>query len=112
MEALKEITVWKGIEYAQPNHIYLMEGDKAYAYIKFGKGPAHYFKQPLRLDKRGRKFERASIKLFKAPKVESARIEVKGSKDNVYYVDPETSTCTCPGFTFRGNCKHLSVLQK
>ena len=34
-------------------------------------------------------------------------IEVKGSKGNVYLVDTEKNTCTCPGFTYRGYCKHV-----
>jgi uncharacterized Zn finger protein len=30
---------------------------------------------------------------------------VEGSKGNVYEV--RGSTCTCPGYTFRGSCKHV-----
>ena len=44
----------------------------------------------------------------------SDRIEkkVQGSKGNEYTVVKEygKSTCTCPGFTFRGQCKHLLEL--
>jgi hypothetical protein len=106
MEALKEITVWKDITH-QPNHIYLMEGDKMHAYIKWGQGKPEYFKNPIRIDKRGRKFVKADVKLFDIPKQESSLVEVKGSKGNSYWVDPEAQTCTCPGFTFRGTCKHI-----
>ena len=40
---------------------------------------------------------------------------VKGSKDNVYDVElhPRGFTCDCPGFNFRGRCKHsLQVLKQ
>ena len=32
-------------------------------------------------------------------------IVVKGSKGNTYTI--EDGKCSCPGFTFRGNCKHV-----
>ena len=35
------------------------------------------------------------------------KIEVKGSKDNVYVVDTELMTCTCPRFQF--HCKNFEV---
>jgi len=106
MEALREVTVWEGVA-KQPNHIYLMDGSKAVAYIPWGEGKPFYFKSGLALDKRGRKFVAADKKLFKEHKDESTRVAVTGSKGQVYYVDPEAKTCTCPGFTYRGACKHL-----
>ena len=106
MQALREITVWAGD--VQPNHVYLMDGDKAVAYLKFHSGQPLYFKTPIRLDKRGRKFEKADeMDFLFGDKSEPTTIEVQGSKGAVYYVDPETKTCTCPGFQFRGKCKHV-----
>jgi hypothetical protein len=110
MEAIREVTEWKGVK-RQPNHTYLMDGDKAVAYIKWHEGEPEYFKTPLRLDKRYRKFVKADMNLFKV-KVKSQLIEVQGSKGNVYSVDPEARTCTCPGFTFRGACKHIAEVLK
>lgn len=107
MEAVREVTVWKGCD-TQPNHIYLMDGSKAVAYIPWGEGKPFYFKSPIGIDKRGRKFVPADTKLFKKVKHESTKIRVAGSKGQVYYVDPEAHTCTCPGFTFRGACKHVA----
>ena len=110
MEALKEVTVWE-VEYRQPNHTYLMDGDKAVAYIRWHEGEPEYFKTPQKLDKRYRKFEKADIGLFEVKEAKDPVIlEVPGSKGATYYVNTETGTCTCPGFTFRGACKHTKEL--
>ena len=108
MQALREITVWEGN--VQPNHVYLMDGDKAVAYIKAGSDQPFYFTNPMRIDKRGRKFEKLDTNPFEKS-VESTTIEVQGSKGNVYYVDPVAKSCTCSGFMYRGNCRHLKDLQ-
>ena len=110
MEAVREVTVWD-VEYRQPNHIYLLDGDRIKAYIKWGEGPVEWLSGKAKLDKRYRKFEKADISLFDVKEQKSAIIEVKGSKGNSYFVDPEAGTCTCPGFTFRGTCKHTKELE-
>jgi hypothetical protein len=105
MEAVREITDWE-----TPNHIYLLDGTKLVAYIKQGTVEPFYFKNPIKgFDKRGRKFEAADKNLFEAS-ASTNLIEVQGSKGAVYYVDPELHSCTCPGYTFRGKCKHTDVL--
>ena len=111
MEALKEVTVWE-VEYRQPNHTYLIDGDKAVAYIRWHEGKPEFFKTPQKLDKRYRKFEKADISLFEVEdRKDPVILEVPGSKGAVYYVNTETGTCTCPGFTFRGACKHTKELE-
>jgi hypothetical protein len=102
MEALRETT--GGLF---PAHTYLLDGTTLVAYIKRGETTPFYFSKGIKgFDKRGRKFEKADAKLFKVqPK--SDLIAVEGSKGKTYYVDPEAKTCTCPGFTFRGACKHV-----
>ena len=107
MLAVKEVTKWEGD--IQANHTYLLDGDKMVAYIKFGKGKPFYFKKPIQIDKRGRKFEELKKNPFTV-EVKSELIEVIGSKGNKYFVDPEAKTCTCSGFTFRGTCKHIKDL--
>ena len=104
MQALLETTDWgKGIV---SNHTYLLDGNKLVAYIKQNDTKPFYFKTPIKgFDKRGRKFVEVKPNPFKT--VRSTTVEVKGSKGQSYFVDPEARTCTCPGYTFRGTCKHL-----
>jgi hypothetical protein len=102
MEALRETT---GGQF--PSHIYLLDGNKLVSYIKSGESEPFYFKNPIKgFDKRGRKFATVTPNPFKV-KAQSNLITVKGSNGNEYTIDPEEKTCTCPGFTFRGACKHV-----
>jgi hypothetical protein len=104
MEALRETT--GGLF---PAHTYLLDGTTLVAYIKKGETTPFYFKAGIKgFDKRGRKFERADSTQFKQLKKESNVITVQGSKGQTYFVDRDQATCTCPGFTFRGSCKHLA----
>lgn len=105
MKAYKEITDW-----ATPNHTYLLDGNNLVAYIIDGTTDPFYFKNPIKgFDKRGRKF----IELDDNPfimTVSSTLREVKGSKGSSYFVNDVEGTCTCPGFTYRGKCKHMETL--
>lgn len=101
MEAIQEVG----------GHTYLVDGTKLLAYVKNGSIKAEYFSQPLRFDRRGRKFVRVQSEMFKKPKTDT-RVQVQGSKGSVYYVDLAEQTCTCPGFTYHGNCKHLKSVNE
>ncbi len=91
-----------------PAHTYLLDGTTLVAYIKRGETTPFYFKNGIKgFDKRGRKFATVTPNPFKV-KTQSNLITVKGSNGKEYTVDPEAKTCTCPGFTFRGSCKHLA----
>jgi predicted nucleic acid-binding Zn finger protein len=37
--------------------------------------------------------------------------EVLGSKGAKYIVNLDDNTCTCPGYTYRGDCKHIKELE-
>lgn len=104
MEALKEVTVWSTD--FQPNHTYLLKGDYVLAYLRDHKGPP-IWGTPMRFYRRGRKFVKADINLFGPVQTESKLIEFTGSTGGTYYVNPEEKTCACPGFQFRGKCKHV-----
>lgn len=108
MQALLETTVWDG---SYPNHTYLLDGDKLVAYIRAGTNEPYYFKSPIKgFDRRGRKFEKLTVNPFEVVPVEAGLITITGSKGNVYTVNPIEHTCTCPGFQFRGDCKHVKEL--
>jgi hypothetical protein len=105
MQALLETTDWP-----HPNHTYLLDGNNLVAYIKRGETVPFYFKNPIKgFDKRGRKFQEVKKNPFNVT-TKTSLIEVKGSKGNSYFVDADTKTCTCPGYTFRGTCKHITEL--
>ena len=108
MEAVVETTVWNDSNLA--NHTYLLDGTKMVAYIKVGSTTPFYFKNPITIDKRGRKFAPVKPNPFKAVKEKSTIIKVSGSKGNIYSIDIVDKTCNCPGYTFRGTCKHIKEL--
>lgn len=105
MQVVQEVTQWDA-EIRQPNHIYLLEGTRALAYIPFSEGKAIWFSVPIQFDKRGRKFTKLKKNPF-GTKPSKNLIEVAGSKGNTYFVDPAEKTCTCPGYQYRSHCKHL-----
>lgn len=112
-QAFKEITVWDDGA-TTVNHTYLFNGDKAVAYIRYGTSEPFWFKSPMRIDKRGRKFEQVSSDLFNLSVnwiTPSNTKEVEGSKGQKYIINLDENTCTCPGFTFRGACKHVKELE-
>jgi len=115
MEAVRETTVWSGVDYRQPNHDYLLDGDRVVAYRPWGTGEVIPCSGKLKIDRRGRKFEKLDPNPFESlqhPKREEPVVlEVPGSKGNSYFVNVEAKTCTCPGFTFRGSCKHTKELE-
>jgi len=107
MEAVVETTVWNDSNLA--NHTYLLDGTKMVAYIKVGSTTPVYFKNPITIDKRGRKFVPLKSNPFKV-KEKATVIKVSGSKGQVYSIDIEEKSCSCPGFQFRATCKHLQLL--
>ena len=109
MQALRETTVWAG---NAVNHTYLLDGNNLVAYIRAGTNSPYYFKSPIKgFDKRARKFELVTPNPFDVPVLASHLITVEGSKGQVYTVDTIEGTCTCPGYTFRGACKHVKELE-
>jgi hypothetical protein len=61
LTVLKEVTEWN-VDYRQPNHTYLMSGEKVLGYQKWHQGPPIYYATRQRLDKRRRQFEKIALK--------------------------------------------------
>jgi hypothetical protein len=60
MEVIKEVTEWN-VDFRQPNHVYLMDGERAVAYQKCGEGEPVYFTTKQKLNKSRRKFKKISL---------------------------------------------------
>ena len=114
MISLKEVTVWA--DGTTSNHTYLLDGDKMVAYIKKGTTEPYYFKNPIKgFSRSGRKFEEVQLDWstllqvhVKTEPQPNFIKKVQGSKPGVTYeVNTDENTCTCPGFSFRGKCKHV-----
>jgi len=106
MILVQETTKWSD---RTPNHVYVMNDSKTvmYAYINALNNEEKYFKNPIQIDTKGRTFT-----VLKRIKEGVLQIEVKGSKGNIYFVRKEEGmiTCTCSGFKFRSECKHINLV--
>lgn len=96
-----------------PNGIYLLDDSKSkmYAFKPRGTGEIKTFKNPIRIDVRGRKFVINPVQFktkLKEEEPEGRYWIVKGSKGDEYKVSEVNGnySCSCSGFKFRGRCKH------
>ena len=103
---------------AVPNGIYLLNDskDKMFAFRPRGTGEIKVFRNPIRIDLRGRKFVINPVQFktkLKEPEPEGRVWTVKGSKGDEYKVSELNGnwTCSCSGFKFRGDCKHVKELR-
>ena len=104
IDILQEVTDWG--KYKVNNGVYhVNSAGKLVAYQPDIDAPVQTLNVPsTQFSKSRRKFK----KIGERPEeLNKNIIEVKGSKGNVYLVDTEKNTCTCPGFTYRGYCKHV-----
>lgn len=118
-EILKETTKWN-CEFSQPNHTYLLgESGRIIAYAPFGGDEVIVVKSQMKIDKRYRTFVKtnhvalSNILSKQKPEAGVRKFNVK-SKDKEYTVTVKKSnySCTCPGFSFRGQCKHIDAVAK
>jgi hypothetical protein len=115
MKWFAETTEWT--DNSTPNGVYLLDDGKSkmYAFKPFGHGQIKVFKNPIKIDIRGRKFKLndAQYKTTIDPEMPEGRVwTVKGSKGDEYKVSELNGnlSCTCSGFRFRGDCRHIKQI--
>ena len=102
IDILQEVTDWG--KYKVNNGIYhVNSAGKLVAYQPNKKSPIQELNVPsTQFSKSRRKF----VKIGERPEeFDSNVITVQGSKGNVYTI--QDGKCSCPGFTYRGDCKHV-----
>jgi len=99
IEILQEITDWG--KYPVANGVYHV--NSAGQLVQYND---KVFKNPIKqFSKARRKF----TKIGERPEeLSSDVVIVKGSNGNTYTI--EDGKCSCPGYTFRGNCKHVKEI--
>lgn len=105
MRIMQETTKWEG---NTPNHVYIMNDamTRMIAYVPEGSKTVKKFANPVPIDTRGRTFVELEGDTETAASPEVKVIE--GSKGQKYRLVKEDGAwvCSCPGFKFRGTCKH------
>lgn len=115
MKFYRETTEWD-TDYTVPNHIYLLNNtrDKMYGYLPAGSAHPEIVRKPYQFSNRGRTFvevtELGEIDLDEVKSTE--QWTVAGSNGNQYVVQRVDGVlkCTCPGHTFRGECRHTKEI--
>lgn len=115
MRIVQETTDWG--KHSVPNHVYVLNESMTHmiAYVPAGSKVLKKFSKPMSFDRRGRTFvELEGESLSDEPQVDSWTVPGSGGK--TYTVSREAGgglnyQCTCPGFLYRGSCKHVAEFQ-
>ena len=104
------------------NHVYVFEkkpegrSARAIAYVPRGSKTLQRFSRPYEIDLRGRTFvELDNEEPEEPPGPDEWKVE--GSNGRTYTISREPGggldyRCTCPGFTYRGSCRHVAEMQQ
>lgn len=96
IEILQEVTDWGDLKISNGVYHVNSEGQLVQYNDKVFKNPIKQF------SKSRRKFEKIGERL---EELAAGVVTVQGSNGKVYTIDD--GKCSCPGFRFRGNCKHI-----
>lgn len=105
MKILQETTEWS---WDVPNHIYVLNDSmtQMIAYVPAGTRTVKRFKKPIPFDRARRTFVPLDDQAPSEPDIQ----EVQGSQGQIYYVNTQEKSCTCPGFLYRNKCRHIVEL--
>ena len=103
IEILQEITDWG--KYKVNNGIYhVNSAGKLVAFQPDADSPVQTLNVPsTQFSKSKRKFKKIGER---EEELASDAVKVQGSNGKVYII--QDGKCSCPGFTFRGKCKHIA----
>ena len=112
MKIVQETTKWN--DSWVPNHVYVLNDSqtKMLAYVPAGSKTVKKFSKPMDFDRRGRSFvELEGDPIAQEPQPDTWTVPGSGGK--TYTVTREQGggldyRCTCPGYTYRGSCKHTA----
>ena len=110
IEVLQEVTDWGN--QAVSNGIYHINDLGQLVAYQAPQGKLKTFKNPIKqFSKSHRKFKTIDQYYDNSEATLAPHVTiVKGSKGNEYQVDTKEGTCSCPGYKFRGDCKHVKEL--
>lgn len=111
MRIMQEVTEWS---VPTPNHIYVFDDSlsHAIAYVPEGSRTVKKFRAPLSIDRRGRKFRELEDDVVETPRSNVWRVPGSRGEDHTVTLTAGNYSCTCPGFTYRGYCKHVAEIQQ
>lgn len=104
IEILQEVTVWDKAHSDIKNGIYHVNGQGQLVGYEPPGGVYKEFSTPMKqFSKSRRKFKKIGQREAELP---AGAVQVVGSNGKIYTI--LDGQCTCPGFKFRGNCKHVN----
>lgn len=104
IEILQEVTVWDKVDTGIQNGIYHVNGQGQLVGYHPPNGDYKEFSTPMKqFSKSRRKFKKIGEREEALP---AGAVQVVGSSGKIYTITD--GQCTCPGFKFKGNCKHVA----
>ena len=110
-----EVTEWPD---ATRNGIYLLNDSKSkmYAFRSAVSKQITVFRKPITIDTRGRRFQLNATQFRVSVEAEpqaGRTWQVQGSRGDEYTVTEHLGQwqCSCSGFKFRGQCRHITQLR-